>query len=257
MQDWLNQRPTRLAQVLRIVIACNLLAAAVALAAPEDDEESELRVADSGIEGGASSSTDDTVEGDAASQPDGGLTPAQLNSGTSVSTTAKGGTSSTQPGKGSSTTTGPGGTGGGGGATRRIAVAPGTHGVTDTVIQLGMVDADVGSTVDAINGAGGTSGGASSSPTGGVPIRTAVNTIVKYINANGGLAGRNIEMVWAPVDAAKYLQAASARQGEQQRACSTFTEDNHVFSFSAIAMSEELVFECARKSQTPMVATGY
>lgn len=129
-----------------------------------------------------------------------------------------------------------------------IPIGDGAHGVTDDVVRIGLfvVDSralDRGAAAVAGNDDAGSSAG---------NYQTAYDAQIAHINATGGVAGRTLEPVYyfARVEDAT---TASGRQRMAQEACARWTEDEPVFAM--IGMSEELMFDCAARSGTPLVAS--
>lgn len=255
MHEWLDRRPDPLPHRLRIAVACNLLLAMLVLAGPRDVGTEHLAGGGGRPAGEPASAADlrEPASGSGGVEEGAAQASGPAEAAAAGGRTGAGGSSAATEGRTSSS--GPGGAPGPG-APRppKVPVASGTHGVTDTTIEIGIADADVGSSMTAVNGASGSNN--TSGPTGGASIKSIVNAVVAHLNAEGGLAGRQIVPVYAYVDAAAYFTPAQ-RQQQQQRACAEWTEDHHVFAFAAMGMNEELVFDCAAESGTPMVAIGY
>jgi ABC-type branched-subunit amino acid transport system substrate-binding protein len=132
-----------------------------------------------------------------------------------------------------------------------IPTGEGVHGVTDDTIKIGLVQTAPGTNSEAVNSAAGTDLDAAEAD-----MANAQLTVVDYINENGGMAGRQVEPVFYFFDTANYF-SPSGRQQENQRACATFTEDEQVFAFVTVALSEELILDCSEQSETPMVSVYY
>lgn len=163
-------------------------------------------------------------------------TPVSPDSGAAVSESG-----STLP---SSSTTGP--------AASPVAAAKapagdGVRGVTDDTIYVGWMDFDLAAAAAGI-------GAVSGSPVEAenAKPRDMGNAVVKYLNERGGFAGRKVEIVWAYIDAAQYV-TPEGRRRQQQQTCATWTEDNEVFAFLGQAMSEDLLLDCARTSNSVIV----
>lgn len=84
----------------------------------------------------------------------------------------------------------------------------------------------------------------------------ATQAAVDAVNGMGGIAGRKIEPVVYSYNIANFT-SASGRQQEAQRACALWTEDKPVFAFDGSAGTESITAECAAKSKTPWIPTGY
>jgi len=72
-----------------------------------------------------------------------------------------------------------------------------------------------------------------------------VKAITAYINAHGGMGGRPIQLVFHDFDIAR---GSSNPSSEAQAACSTFTQDHHVFAVVSILGNADmgLLFSCLR-----------
>ena len=136
-----------------------------------------------------------------------------------------------------------------GGETRFIPVAPGTHGVTDTTIKVGILEYNTTES-NAVNAA---TGGGGVHQEGALTGRQVSDAVVEWFNAHGGLAGRAIQPVYVDQSVIQYA-TASGRQREQQRACDAFTQDEHVFFINGAGATEELMVDCAARTQTPIMA---
>jgi len=77
--------------------------------------------------------------------------------------------------------------------------------------------------------------------------------VVKGINSRGGIAGRQVQAVYATVD------TASASWGtDYQAACSTFTQDNHVVAVFGYSFAyEENLASCLSKAGVLWINGGY
>ncbi len=79
--------------------------------------------------------------------------------------------------------------------------------------------------------------------------------IVDYLNANGGIAGRQIEPVFFRYSAAS-LGTADTRAQSEQAMCAQFTEDNEVFAMVPVVSTEGVITQCAADTNTPMIGIG-
>jgi hypothetical protein len=144
-----------------------------------------------------------------------------------------------------------GGVGAAGAATaRQVSVAPGTRGVTDTSLKIGILDYNTAAG-NAINLA---TGGGEVAEEGALNNRQTYEAVIEYVNRKGGLAGRKIVPVFVPQDVAQYA-TASGRQREQQRACDAFTQDHQVFAIQGAGATEELMQDCAVRNKTLLLAS--
>jgi hypothetical protein len=137
--------------------------------------------------------------------------------------------------------------------TAKLPIAPGTHGVTDTTIQIGLPYVDSAAFSAATKALA--VGGGSTEPGGTDDVRNLAIAFTKYINSHGGVAGRNIELVWHKVD----IQNLLSKQGriqEAQSACTDWTQDHHVFAISdwlGTFVEGDLMLQCALDAKTPLV----
>lgn len=130
----------------------------------------------------------------------------------------------------------------------QIPVGPGTPGVTDTVVRLGFQTADLA----ALNAAATALGAQGEVADASVDLKDVVRAVVAYVNKRGGIAGRQIEPIFHEVDLSGQA-TPEGRARDAQRACSTFTEDNEVFSFSDVsAWTEDNITQCARDAGVVM-----
>lgn len=95
-------------------------------------------------------------------------------------------------------------------------VAPGTRGVDDQQIRIGLEYAEETAARDAIGIDGVTSG----------DMRRQWEALVAHHNENGGLAGREIVPVFHAYDAS----SSQSTELQQQAACATFTQDTPVYA---------------------------
>jgi hypothetical protein len=76
-------------------------------------------------------------------------------------------------------------------------------------------------------------------------------SVVDYINAHGGLAGRKIQLVTYDVDPAA---AVSNQSAAMQAACTFFTQDNKVAVIASyLALLPENFYQCLAKAHVPLV----
>lgn len=137
-----------------------------------------------------------------------GAQPGSLSGG---GTTGPGGSASSGPGSPGSA----GGTNGSGNTSG--ALVPG---VTPTTITIGM------SYLTDTNNNNATYGAQSSANNYG-DTQEQANAVVKYVNAHGGVAGRQLVIHWQPVSNA---EAESNPSGYLTQVCDTYTQDYHVFA---------------------------
>jgi len=74
--------------------------------------------------------------------------------------------------------------------------------------------------------------------------------VISYINQHGGLAGHQISPVWASIDAF----SSESFTAQDQAACATFTEDNHVFAVVASTTTHSDFVSCLAQHGTPLIA---
>lgn len=135
-----------------------------------------------------------------------------------------------------------------------LPAGPDVRGVTDSTIRLGVPYVDRDTAATAVNAIGGP--GADDRTGSATESRRVIQTIVDHVNATGGIAQREIKPVYHFYDVSQYF-TPSSRQRENQKACAAWTEDDEVFAFSSLALSEQLMLDCAEKTKTVMVAQYY
>jgi ABC-type branched-subunit amino acid transport system substrate-binding protein len=82
--------------------------------------------------------------------------------------------------------------------------------------------------------------------------QSLVNVVVDDINAQGGIGGRKLKLVWH----ARPIQSAETYDSLDQQACAAFTEDNHVFA--ALGSAGGANFRrCVMKAGAAVIAGGY
>ncbi|MBW3667833.1 MAG: ABC transporter substrate-binding protein [Actinobacteria bacterium] len=161
-------------------------------------------------------------------------------------TTATGGPAGTSGPAGTGGTNGRGGGAGGRGGAGSGGKAPvgrGVRGVTDDTIHVGLriSSQDSGAFFGAIGAGGDTTNSAGS----GGATAEAARAVATYINANGGIAGRKLELVLAEI------KALGQQDQEYQNACARWTEDNAVF---AIMASPGQGMGCATRTNTVLLS---
>jgi hypothetical protein len=76
-------------------------------------------------------------------------------------------------------------------------------------------------------------------------------SMVNYLNAHGGLAGRKIQLVLYDIDVGSFATDAAATM---QAACTFFTQDNHVTAVASIAaLLPDSFYACMAKAHVPVV----
>lgn len=138
------------------------------------------------------------------------------------------------------------GSGGGGAAGPLLPVGKGVRGVTDKLITLGVPTMDYAAVADAGFAPGGT--GSNSQ----IDDSFAVKAATDWVNSHGGIAGRQVEIIEYRVDV-RTESTASGRQQQDSMACSSFTQDHHVFAMSGDNMTEDNYLECAKQNKTPAI----
>jgi hypothetical protein len=141
---------------------------------------------------------------------------------------------------GQTTTTAPGGGSG------LIPAGPGVHGVTATTIEVGLWYLDSA----AANAAIAALSGNTSNPASG-DFAKGARAVVDYINAHGGLAGRQIVPVIHQVSTANNLTKSGTDQ-ESQSACVDWTQDHHVFAMQNAGGADSL--PCALATRTVVLS---
>ncbi|MHB8661179.1 MAG: ABC transporter substrate-binding protein [Acidimicrobiales bacterium] len=126
-----------------------------------------------------------------------------------------------------------------------LPVGQGVHGVTDKVIKVGIPTMDYA----AVAHAGFAPSGGSNS---NIDDSFAVKAATDWVNTHGGIAGRRVEVTEYRVNVNSEV-TASGRQQEDAAACSSFTQDHHVFAMSGDNMTEDNYLECAKQNKTPAV----
>jgi hypothetical protein len=118
--------------------------------------------------------------------------------------------------------------------------------VSDDKIEIGLPTTDArgaSAAYAALSGVGGAFTG---------DYTRAGNAVVEYLNARGGMAGREIVPVWHSFNAGNYVTQAG-REQEQQGACATWTQDHAVFAVSAAGMNTDVFVQCMADSNTIFV----
>src|SRR4051794_27694414 len=76
-------------------------------------------------------------------------------------------------------------------------------------------------------------------------------SMVNYLNAHGGLAGRKIQLVLYDIDVGSF---ATDEAATMQAACAFFTQDNHVTAVASIAaLLPDSFYACMAKAHVPVV----
>jgi len=82
--------------------------------------------------------------------------------------------------------------------------------------------------------------------------KAQAQAVATYINQHGGIAGRKVILTFAT------MQATSSNwEADEQKICTQFTEDDHVFAvvYSLISMGKALL-PCLAQHNTPLIAAG-
>ncbi|HVF76537.1 MAG TPA: ABC transporter substrate-binding protein [Acidimicrobiales bacterium] len=236
-----ERRHTAFAMVNLVVF----LAAMVILGIPEAPSGSSLDMNDGPAGSFDDSTTFDTTAGAVPLGADG------------RPLTGPGSVGSTGTGAGGPGSTGGGGGGGGGGGNRPPGwkpAAPGTLGVDDKTLTLGYMKSNIDEALAAFRAS---SGATTSNAEQSFGDPEVINrAVIEYVNARGGIAGRQIKPVVYDYDGASFF-TPSGRQRENQQACETWTKDNKVFAVNAIAFGEELMVDCVNRARTPGVFGRY
>jgi hypothetical protein len=126
-----------------------------------------------------------------------------------------------------------------------LVPANGAPGVTDTTVKIGFYI--ISGYSDAASAAGVTG-----ADTG--DQEALIRSVVAYVNARGGIAGRRVTPVVHDVDVAL---ATTNPAGEQQAACSAFTQDTKVFAVaSLLGFGDGNFYRCMTAARVPVVTTG-
>jgi ABC-type branched-subunit amino acid transport system substrate-binding protein len=144
---------------------------------------------------------------------------------------------------GTAPTSGRGNTGAGGSSTAPVGTTPAppikySQGITATTIKIGAFVASY----EGLEAKGLNLGDA----------KVQVQAVANYINAHGGIAGRKVVLTFAT------MQATSSNwEADEQKICTQFTEDDHVFAvvYSLISMGKALL-PCLAQHNTPLIAAG-
>jgi hypothetical protein len=115
--------------------------------------------------------------------------------------------------------------------------APSGPGVTDTEVKVGFVIVDQ-TALSALLGV--------DSPDSG-DIDGQIRTLVDHVNANGGVAGRNVVPVIKVFDALRDTPAT------EEQLCREFTEDDQVFAVVLLGQFQENARPCYAAKQTLMI----
>ena len=181
-----------------------------------------------------------SAAGVVAGAPGGGLSAPSTTSGSAAAGSAGAGGGTVQGGTGPGFISGGGAPSGGttGGPGRSRSSTSGTPsgpvpGVTATTIYVGARYIKNQGTANSIIGAGGAGGG---------DERDAYKAVIDDVNANGGIAGRKVVPVYAPLDATSNTPADQQRQAD----CNTWTQDNKVFVI--FAGGNAIDEECAKRA---------
>jgi len=208
----------------------------------------------------ACSSTQRAADDDGSSPVDSAVPAASsLPSGSAAPSASPGAAGSSAPGtttgsgtsiggaSGATNTTGGAATGLGstGGGSRFIPTGKGAPGVTDKTITVGLwtINAEAGNAA-----VGAVTGNASDDTTDYVK---AAKSVVAFINARGGVAGRKLVAVLHEVNVANVI-TQSGRDQEMQSACEDWTKDHKVFAFMPTPGGNGL--ECARLANAAMLS---
>jgi ABC-type branched-subunit amino acid transport system substrate-binding protein len=216
-------RGSRLAVALLVAVAAAACGTTVPLS-----QQAQTGAGSSGLTGGAPAAGDTpgSTSGDLAGTATTGSSPG----GSTVAGTSGG------SGAGSSAT---GSTTGGATGVR----GPGTTGVTArTPIKIGVLTATGAAKYQR-------SLGFSKGASGDQVAMT--QSVVSWINAHGGLAGRPIQLVSYDLD---YGAAATDLSSAMQAACTFFTQDNRVVAVASyIALAPDSFYACMAKAHVPLV----
>lgn len=126
-----------------------------------------------------------------------------------------------------------------------VPAAPGTHGVTDTTIQVGVWTLDSSAASAAVGAVSGQPGAFN-----GLDYSKAAQAVADYVNRHGGIAGRQVSLVNYQLGA----QGAASQAGEDQsyqQGCADWTQDHHVFAIESFG-GEGL--SCAFQSNTVLIS---
>ena len=122
------------------------------------------------------------------------------------------------------------------------------HGITPTRIEIGIQWLDAAGSASAISAVGGKSSASGN-------VKKDAQSVVDYINAHGGVAGRQIAPVFYQANI-QNLTTESGRSQEAQSMCASFTQDHHVFAMVFLTASNDNVLDCAQRTQTPILTNS-
>lgn len=149
-----------------------------------------------------------------------------------------------QAGAGMSTATAPTTTGAGGQSASRLGPAGTAFGVTDKTIKIGIFTVQGFSSFGASLGVNVSVG----------DQRAEAQAVIKYLNAHGGMAGRQIIPIFHDESVSG---AASNYNGEMQAACAAWTQDNRVYALaSAIGTQGDTLYQCLGKANVITSSAG-
>lgn len=117
-----------------------------------------------------------------------------------------------------------------------------SQGVTDTTISIGVpVLVNYDTVVNSFAAKGQTVG----------DQRAQAQAVVDYLNARGGMAGRQIKPVYQEWDSSNGTFASQA-----QSTCVGLTQDHHVFAVANHTYGMATLVDCLARANTPLVAGG-
>lgn len=124
------------------------------------------------------------------------------------------------------------------------AAAPGANGLDDDRMYIALAYTEDGAEANAAIGAAGV--------TQGDP-RRQYETMIDWVNAQGGVAGRELVPVWH-----RYRVASGESfSAQDQAACTTYTQDNEVFvSLASGAGGDDNFLACMENAGVPILATS-
>lgn len=216
---------------LKVVAAVLALAALVIVSTPAADPPSQLSTSIEGMDTGASGDDGASLASDGSSAS---ASPGQGRSG--ATTSGSGGAA--QPRAGAGGDGAPASSGGGAGSSEATGSGRVGPGVTDDSITVGIGWFDVNSARAAFGAPG--VGSDNDSPT----TREGAQKIVDWINANGGIAGREVIPAYHefPVNE---IATNDSRDRREQAMCSDWTEDNIAFAAIPFQDGQGVFYKCA------------
>ncbi len=217
------------------VVLCAVIATACSTVYPSQERASELTT-ESGTRERSPSGAAESSDEFASSEKNAGETRTRNRTGSAGLNAGVG------------QTTSPDGSGGGNSpTTRSIKIG---KGVSGGKVRIGIPWLDATKFAAAVAAVGGFDPGDLGDQ------ESQAQAVVDHVNANGGLAGFDVEPVYYEINAAEYASGDEGRAREAQRMCARWTEDTEVFVMLSLGWAHDNLIACAANRRTPMVAAG-